>query len=337
MLRISAISAPVRRYLAGIAALVILTGGAVVADRVLAPSEAEAERVDIAPASRRPPHPATGSRWRTTPRKAVAPSATRPASRPTTTAPPATPAPTPAAPGSSLDPDSAPAPAPGPIPDPASGTATAAAAHGWRLVAADEFDGSRVDTGRWTLYDGAGNGGVGLRRPSAVSQSGGELHITGRGDVSGGMNWRGGRTYGRWEVRARMDRGNGYAPAILLWPSSGRWPQDGEIDLSEIPRGDRRESHFTIHWGAENSQTGFASRGDFTQWHTFAVEWQPDHITFFLDGRAVYTNTDPVAIPRGPMHLAVQNDVGPYNWIPPRDPSTPPEVALHVDWVRIYA
>jgi beta-glucanase (GH16 family) len=245
----------------------------------------------------------------------------------------------------------APAPPPAPTPpatappadDGGSGSASgggdcsAAADQGWELAAADEFDGDAVDTGRWTLYNGPGNAGVGLRRPSAISQSGGELRITGRGDVSGGMNWNGGRTYGRWEVRARMDRGNGYSPAILLWPSSGNWPAEGEIDLSEIPLGDRSQSSFTMHWGEEHSQTGWVTPGDFTQWHCFAIEWQPDHVSFYVDGKAEFLNDDAAAIPRNDMHLAIQNDVGPVGgWIPPRDASTPPEVTLHVDWVRLY-
>jgi beta-glucanase (GH16 family) len=247
---------------------------------------------------------------------------------PTTTQPP---------PATTAPPVAALPPAP-PSPDGASGPSpTAAGALGWQLVAADEFDGASVDTGRWQIYDGEGNGGVGLRRPAAVTQADGQLHITGRGDVSGGMNWQGGQTYGRWEFRARSDRGSGYAPAILLWPTSGDWPVDGEIDVMEIGRGDRQESTFTLHWGADNSQTQFRSAADFTQWHTFAVEWTADHITYYLDGVPQYTNTDPPAIPHGPMHLAVQNDVGPYNdAIPPRDADTPAEVALHVDWVRIY-
>lgn len=243
---------------------------------------------------------------------------------------------------STLPPTTEAPPPPTPTPTPAGPAAggegpSAAAAHGWSLVAADEFDGSAVDPGRWEIYNSAGNGGVGLRRPSAVSQGDGELRITGRGDVSGGMSWRGGRTYGRWEFRARSDVGNGYAPCILLWPSSNNWPAEGEIDVMEIPKGERRESSFTVHWGAENSQEGFPTVGDFSQWHTFAVEWLPDHITYYLDGQALHTITNPPAVPRWPMQLAIQNDVGPYGWIPARDANTPAEVTLHVDWVRLYS
>jgi beta-glucanase (GH16 family) len=299
----------VRAGIAGAAAIAALVGGTVVVRSMSDDSDQQAM--------------STGSTTSTAPARTDAAPAAPP------TQPPTTPAPAPSTTA---------APAPTGAGATGGGERTAAAAHGWQLVAADEFDGNAVDTSRWTLYEGPGNGGVGLRNPDAVSQSDGELRITGRGDVSGGMNWNGGRTYGRWEVRARMDRGNGYSPAILLWPSSGNWPAEGEIDLSEIPRGDRSESHFTMHWGVENSQTGFPSSGDFSQWHTFAIEWQPDHVTFFLDGEAVYTNDDPAAIPRNNMHLAIQNDVGPHDgWIPARDASTPPEVSLHVDWVRLYA
>jgi hypothetical protein len=56
-----------------------------------------------------------------------------------------------------------------------------------------------------------------------------------------------------------------------------------------------------------------------------------------VDGQSVFTTNDQEAIPRRPMRLAIQNDVGPLgNWIPPRDASTPPVVGLYVDWVLMY-
>lgn len=216
---------------------------------------------------------------------------------------------------------------------------TAAERFGWELVDEETFDGPHLDTERWTLYDGPGNGGVGWRSPEAISQSDGTLKITGGGDVSGGMNWNdGGRTYGRWEIRARNDAGNGYAPNLLLWPTSGNWPDEGEINIMEIPVGDRSRSLSVLHWGPENDQVWHWQNGDFTQWHNFALEWLPDRVTIYLDGEELVTWDDPEAIPREPMHLAMQNDVGPHDdFIPPRDATTPDEVSLEVDWVRIYA
>jgi hypothetical protein len=38
------------------------------------------------------------------------------------------------------------------------------------------------------------------------------------------------------------------------------------------------------------------------------------------------------------MHLTVQLDMGPYEeWILAADETTPAEVSLEVDWVRMYA
>ena len=77
--------------------------------------------------------------------------------------------------------------------------------------------------------------------------------------------------------------------------------------------------------------------GDFSQWHTFAVDWLPDRITWYVDGRARFTVTDKSRIPDTPMHLAIQLDQGPVkDWLPAPDATTPPQVRLRVDWVRVY-
>ena len=93
----------------------------------------------------------------------------------------------------------------------------------------------------------------------------------------------------------------------------------------------------TVHYGADDKQETVKVPGSFTDWHTYAVEWAPDHVTVFLDGKAVFTTTTPGAVPTVPMHLAIQNDVGPLtNWIPARNAETPDVVGLYVDWVRMY-
>jgi beta-glucanase (GH16 family) len=204
--------------------------------------------------------------------------------------------------------------------------------------ASQDFTGEQLDTTKWGVYNSAGNAGVGWRRPSAITVGNGALHITARGDVSGGLAQSHNQLYGRWIVRAKMDKGNGYGPAILLWPNSGNWPEDGEIDFAEIPRGDRSEVIMTAHWGKENSQDSEGVQGDFSQWHTFAVDWLPDRLVFYVDGVEEFRLTDPAAIPRTPMHLAIQNDVGACDsWIGCTDKSTPAEVTLSVSSVRVYS
>ena len=216
-------------------------------------------------------------------------------------------------------------------------TAPNAPALQWREVFFDDFSGSELDETAWSRYSGPGGQNVGWRDPRQVVVSQRELQIIAMGDVSGGLAHRQNHVHGKWEVRARIDRGAGYGPAILLWPQSDRWPEDGEIDISEVPEGPRRRSHFTVHWGSRNAQAGVSSTADFTRWHVFGCEWHPGAIRYFLDGRLEWELRAPRdAIPTKPMHLAIQLDVGADGlWIPARDPTTSQPVVLHVDWVMV--
>ncbi len=216
----------------------------------------------------------------------------------------------------------------------------AAVRNGWKIVAHDEFDGDQLDEEIWSPYRGKTTDDVGRHDPDNITVSDGTAKLTSRdGKTSAGMSWDKGQKYGRWEARVRSQAGNGYGPVMLLWPDSEEWPEDGEIDMMEIPKGDRTKAHFTVHWGDDNKQDAASVTGDFTQWHTFAVEWTPDHIIGYLDGVEFYRNEDKDANPPGPMHFVLQQDIGPYgtNWIPAPDANTPDEVTFEVDWVRIYA
>jgi beta-glucanase (GH16 family) len=213
----------------------------------------------------------------------------------------------------------------------------AAVRQNWPMIADDEFDGTALDTHNWHPYTGETTDGVGRHDPADISVADGLMTITSHGKRSGGMAWASGQKYGRWEVRARSQAGTGYSPVMLLWPDSEDWPDDGELDFMEIPHGNRDVSNFTDHYGADNSQNAASTPGDFTQWHNFAVEWAPDHVAGFVDGKQIFRTTDPDQIPPGPMHLAIQQDIGPFeNWVPAPDATTPAQVKFQVDWVRIY-
>ena len=215
----------------------------------------------------------------------------------------------------------------------------AAVRNGWTLTAHDEFDGDALDEDLWSPYSGRTTDDVGQHDPDNLSVSDGTLKLASRGNTSAGMNWKGDQRYGRWEARVRSQAGNGYGPVVLLWPESENWPEDGEIDIMEIPKGDRQKANFTVHWGEDDTQDGKSIQGDFTQWHNFAVEWTPERIVGYLDGQEFYRTEDPDANPPGPMHLAMQQDIGPSgtDWIPAPDAGTPATVTFEVDWVRIYA
>jgi beta-glucanase (GH16 family) len=219
----------------------------------------------------------------------------------------------------------------------ASGTGREASGVNWRPVSTFDFDGSSLDPRVWNRYNSVGGFGNGFRRPSAITVENGMLRITARGNVSGGMGHEVDQLYGRWEFRARTEKGRGRGAAILLWPKTEN-KDDGELDMMEVPREDRTEAHFVIHFSPQNKTAGSKVTGDFSQWHTFAMEWLPNRITWFVDGVKQFETVDKNVIPKVPMHLTIQLDMGPFEeWIPAADATTPAEVSLWVDWVKIFA
>jgi beta-glucanase (GH16 family) len=222
--------------------------------------------------------------------------------------------------------------------DPNKQTSTEAAVrYSWQLQDRDEFDGTALGPA-WGPYSGETTGGIGRHDPANLHVADGMLSIVSHGLSSGGLAWNQGQLYGRWEVRARTQRGTGYGDVLILWPDAEDFPVGGEIDFMEIPKPARNDYNFNLHYGADNSQNGIHIPGDFTQWHNYAVEWTPDHVAGFVDGQQVFRTTDRGQIPPRSMHLAMQQDIGPYgdDWIPPRDSTTPAEVSFQIDWVRIY-
>jgi beta-glucanase (GH16 family) len=209
-------------------------------------------------------------------------------------------------------------------------SASGGAPAGYKLVWSDEFNGTSPDQSKWGLYEGAGNAGIGKRVTSAVSEGDGELKITGNGMNGGGLATNYNSTYGYYEVRSRFDANStGYNTATLLWPVSEQWPQGGEIDLAEIFNGATDNAGSYVHWGSNNSQLYNEYNGDFSQWHTWAVDWQPDHLTYYLDGKAFWTVTNAAAIPHNPHFLGLQLDVN-------ENQNKANGSAFHIDYVRVY-
>jgi beta-glucanase (GH16 family) len=98
--------------------------------------------------------------------------------------------------------------------------------------------------------------------------------------------------YGRVEVRAKLPVGRGTWPAIWMLPTDweyGGWPDSGEIDIMEHVGYDPGVVHGTVHTRAYNHTNGTQVGNsmqvpDFnTAFHTYAIEWTPEGIDFFID------------------------------------------------------
>ncbi|OAQ74083.1 glycosyl hydrolases family 16 domain-containing protein [Pochonia chlamydosporia 170] len=209
---------------------------------------------------------------------------------------------------------------------------TAAQKYGWNtIVRQDNFDGDTVSSS-WGMYDGPGHAGNGRRSPAAFSVKDGILTVTGTPDgTTGGMAWKQGSLYGRWETRARYTAGtSAYHPVLLLWPDKEDWPVGGEVDYSEVGDGTRQNLDFFLHYGQDNQQEHGSTKVDMTQWHNYAVEWTKDHVVGYVDGTEFFRNKNPAAVPPRSMHATIQLD-----WFPEDGEKGPGK--MEVDWIRQYS
>jgi Glycosyl hydrolases family 16 len=220
--------------------------------------------------------------------------------------------------------------------------------HGvWRRVLFDDFT-HGLKSSRWGRYSGQPGGDpAGLWAPSHIVVSHGLLNLESYRDPRFGGRWVSGgvssapalsQTYGKYEVRLRMDPGKGIAVVALLWPSANQWPP--EIDFAENGGETRSRDHVTatLHFGAGDSQIQRTLSENFAHWHVLGVEWTPGSLVYTVDGRrwAAIRNR---AVPDQPMELDLQTQAGTCGdaYAPCPDASTPARVSAQIDWVAAYA
>jgi beta-glucanase (GH16 family) len=148
--------------------------------------------------------------------------------------------------------------------------------------------------------------------------------------IPGAHGSYGGMLYGRFVLRMRADFVPGYKIAILLWPDSGNWPTDGEIDFPEADL-DGPILGFVHHQGGTtpNDQIEFPTTTTLEQWHTATVTWLPTGISFELDGRVIGTAV--ARIPNTPMHLIIQAETT----IGGAPTTNGPAGNIKIDWLTV--
>ncbi|WP_030740159.1 family 16 glycosylhydrolase [Streptomyces sp. NRRL F-5135] len=258
--------------------------------------------------------------------------------------------------------------APGPEARSAAVPAAAAA-----VTFSDDFDGpagAAVDGGKWQIETGdnvnnherqyytAGNS-------NAALDGRGNLVITARKENPGNYQCWYGRceytsarlntsgkftsTYGHVEARMKVPRGQGMWPAFwMLGSDIGQvgWPNSGEIDIMENVGFEPGTVHGTIHGpgysGSGGIGAGYTLPGGQAfadAFHTFAIDWSPEAITWSVDGN-VYQRRTPADLGgrswvfNKPFFLILNLAVGGY-WPGDPDGSTSFPTQLVVDYVRV--
>ena len=198
----------------------------------------------------------------------------------------------------------------------------------WSLVWSDEFNGPEIDRSKWTydignwIVDQDGNGiapGWGNNEKEYYTDSSenafiddGKLVIKAKQEqvtdefgtydyTSAKLKTKGlfSKTYGRYEIKAKLPTGKGLWPAIWMLPEEdkyGSWAASGEIDIMESWGSRPNTVAGTIHYGEgwpNNKYTGkefeLPENRGIDKWHTYALEWEPGELRWYVDGELYQT------------------------------------------------
>ncbi len=245
--------------------------------------------------------------------------------------------------------------------------------NGWTLVWSDEFngpDGSSVDRSKWVVEtggDGWGNQELEYYtdRSENASVHDGNLVIralpekyTGPDGVK--RNYTSARlktfgkfsqTYGRFEARIKIPYGQGMWPAFwMLGDDIDKvgWPACGEIDIMENIGKEPAIIHGSIHGpgyvggaGIEAPYTLSAKQRFADDFHIFAIEWDTESISFYVD-KDLYVRRTRADLKPGwkwvfdkPFFLILNLAVG-GDWPGNPDETTVFPQPMLVDYVRVY-
>jgi len=246
---------------------------------------------------------------------------------------------------------------------------------GWRLVWHDEFRGALCpDPAKWSFEHGfVRNGELQWYQPSNAFCDRGVLDIRARREEAprpnpnysaGSDDWRTNRptvaytsasmitkrsfTYGRFEMRGRIDTRLGSWPAFWTLGSEAEWPRSGEVDVLEYYRGTVlanvcKPTRTRCGWStATNSLARLGGEEWASRFHVWAMEWNARKIDLLLDENLL--NRFPVvrAVGAGepnpyvnkPQYLLLSQAIGGANGGDPSGTEFP--IRFEVDYVRVY-
>ena len=248
-------------------------------------------------------------------------------------------------------------PVPVPAPEPAPSTAAT-----WVLDWSDEFDGTALDHTKWveeTGGNGWGNNELEFytSRPENVRVTDGTLviearreHYENREYTSARIKTQGlkERTYGRYEARMKLPKGQGIWPAFWMLGNDINtvgWPRAGEIDIMENIGREPAIAYANVHGPGYSGANGVGGSSKLSSgiladdYHVFAIEWEPNEIRWYRDG-ILYHAARP-ALVRGewvfahPFFVLLNLAVG-GDWPGSPDATTMLPQQMLVDYVRVY-
>lgn len=203
----------------------------------------------------------------------------------------------------------------------------------------DDFD--TFDRGRWMVSDGWTNGpwmNCDWSR-DAVRVADGHLRLHARrtapGIICGEVQSRAEHGYGTYEVRLRSGRGSGLNAAFFTYVGPVHGRDHHEIDIEILTRDTGAVTFNTYVAGAAQSggRAPLAPPSD-AGFRTYAFDWRPDGIAWFVDGALVHRTGAGSPVPEPPQRIYASlwsSDSFP-DWMGPFDETALPAV-LEIDWI----
>jgi hypothetical protein len=134
-------------------------------------------------------------------------------------------------------------------------------------------------------------------------------------------------TYGYVEARIKYPAVPGFFTAFWMLPTDPTYKHRSEIDIVEILGGHPRDIYMTYSYNDRTQSyavNNFADNGELkdngacpmrdysSDWTRFGVDWEPDHIAWYINGVKCGEFTDAAQIENGPMqlilHMMIDND-----------------------------
>ena len=167
----------------------------------------------------------------------------------------------------------------------------------------------------------------------------GVLNLTIDKDSSGQYNYTGAEYrslehyhYGYYETSMKAIKNDGVVSSFFTYTGPSENNPWDEIDVEVLGKDTTKVQLNYYTNGVGNHEymydLGFdASEG----YHTYGFDWQKDYITWYVDGKAVYTATSNIPSTAGKIMMNVWPGIGVNDWLKPFDGKTP--LTASYEWV----
>ncbi len=239
---------------------------------------------------------------------------------------------------------------------------------GYNLVFSDEFNGTELDSSKWVTqylwgdelvinseeqhyvdilnkpdfgfnpfsFDGESVTINSIRTPNnLLEQAFGQEYLSGVMTSYDSFKF----TYGYVEIRAQLPYGRGLWPAF--WLLNAYYVDDKpEIDIMEFIGHNQDTVYHTYHYydsdGDLRSTESEGTKGsDWTNgWHTYAVEWLPGQLIFYVDGIEEHRVIDS-KVSQQEMYILANTALGGW-WPGSPDETTKFPAQYKIDYIRAY-